>query len=214
MRVVWIATDARSIAYRGEVPAVTAVSSPSPSLGPPARPDLDPEAPARPGRPLRRGDPGDPRYGGVLRRDLDPEPQEGPGAPGPDRLQPVLRELDPDADQLQPGRQTALGRHPGLLREQLEPLEGRVVHRHGQEHRGHGCRRHGRPPFDAGLAHLLAQHVKCSIINAGDGAHEHPTQGLLDLMTIRRAKGRIEGLTVGLLGDIATRAWPARISAA
>jgi aspartate carbamoyltransferase catalytic subunit len=53
-----------------------------------------------------------------------------------------------------------------------------------------------------GAPHLLAQHVHASIINAGDGAHEHPTQGLLDLMTIRRAKGRIEGLTVGLLGDI------------
>ena len=45
-----------------------------------------------------------------------------------------------------------------------------------------------------GTPHLLAQHVKASIINAGDGAHEHPTQGLLDLMTIRKAKGRIEGL--------------------
>src|SRR3954451_708470 len=53
-----------------------------------------------------------------------------------------------------------------------------------------------------GAPHLLAQHVSASIINAGDGAHEHPTQGLLDLMTIRRAKGRIEGLTVGLIGDI------------
>jgi aspartate carbamoyltransferase catalytic subunit len=53
-----------------------------------------------------------------------------------------------------------------------------------------------------GTPHLLAQHVGCSIINAGDGAHEHPTQALLDLMTIRRAKGQIEGLTVGLLGDI------------
>jgi aspartate carbamoyltransferase catalytic subunit len=53
-----------------------------------------------------------------------------------------------------------------------------------------------------GTPHLLAQHVNCSIINAGDGAHEHPTQALLDLMTIRRAKGRIDGLTVGLLGDI------------
>jgi aspartate carbamoyltransferase catalytic subunit len=53
-----------------------------------------------------------------------------------------------------------------------------------------------------GTPHLLAQHVKCSIINAGDGAHEHPTQALLDLMTIRRRKGRIDGLTVGLLGDI------------
>src|SRR4051812_36571769 len=53
-----------------------------------------------------------------------------------------------------------------------------------------------------GAPHLLAQHVGCSIINAGDGAHEPPTQGLLDLMTIRRAKGKIEGLTVGLVGDI------------
>jgi aspartate carbamoyltransferase catalytic subunit len=54
-----------------------------------------------------------------------------------------------------------------------------------------------------GAPHLLAQHVQSSIINAGDGAHEHPTQGLLDLMTIRRAKGRFEGLTVALVGDIA-----------
>jgi aspartate carbamoyltransferase catalytic subunit len=53
-----------------------------------------------------------------------------------------------------------------------------------------------------GAPHLLSQHVKASIINAGDGAHEHPTQGLLDLLTIRRAKGRVEGLTVGLVGDI------------
>src|SRR5947209_13858837 len=53
-----------------------------------------------------------------------------------------------------------------------------------------------------GAPHLLAHHVNASIINAGDGAHEHPTQGLLDLLTIRRAKGRIEGLTVGLVGDI------------
>ncbi len=53
-----------------------------------------------------------------------------------------------------------------------------------------------------GAPHLLSKHVRCSIINAGDGAHEHPTQGLLDLLTIRRAKGRIEGLTVGLIGDI------------
>jgi aspartate carbamoyltransferase catalytic subunit len=59
--------------------------------------------------------------------------------------------------------------------------------------------RHSSP----GAPHLLARHVNCSIINAGDGAHEHPTQGLLDIFTIRRHKGRIEGLTVGLVGDIA-----------
>jgi len=54
-----------------------------------------------------------------------------------------------------------------------------------------------------GAPHLLAQHLKCSVVNAGDGAHEHPTQGLLDIFTIRRVKGRLEGLTVGLVGDIA-----------
>jgi aspartate carbamoyltransferase catalytic subunit len=53
-----------------------------------------------------------------------------------------------------------------------------------------------------GAPHLLAQHLRCSIVNAGDGAHEHPTQGLLDIFTIRRVKGRLEGLTVGLVGDI------------
>jgi aspartate carbamoyltransferase catalytic subunit len=54
-----------------------------------------------------------------------------------------------------------------------------------------------------GAPHLLAQHLHAGVINAGDGAHEHPTQGLLDMFTIRSLKGRIEGLTVGLVGDIA-----------
>jgi aspartate carbamoyltransferase catalytic subunit len=53
-----------------------------------------------------------------------------------------------------------------------------------------------------GAPHLLAQHLRSRIINAGDGAHEHPTQGLLDIFTIRRIKGRLENLTVGLVGDI------------
>ncbi len=54
-----------------------------------------------------------------------------------------------------------------------------------------------------GTPHLLAQNLNCSVINAGDGAHEHPTQGLLDIMTIRRRRGRIAGLTVAMVGDIA-----------
>ncbi len=53
-----------------------------------------------------------------------------------------------------------------------------------------------------GAPHLLAKHISSSVINAGDGTHEHPTQGLLDLFTIRELKGRIEGLTVTLVGDI------------
>ncbi len=54
-----------------------------------------------------------------------------------------------------------------------------------------------------GAPQLLAQNLRCSVINAGDGAHEHPTQGLLDIMTIRQRRGCIEGLTVALVGDIA-----------
>src|ERR1043166_8116787 len=55
----------------------------------------------------------------------------------------------------------------------------------------------------AGSAELLSRTVKCSVVNAGDGAHEHPTQGLLDLYTIRERFGRIEGLRVAIVGDIA-----------
>jgi aspartate carbamoyltransferase catalytic subunit len=54
-----------------------------------------------------------------------------------------------------------------------------------------------------GAPHLLAQHLKVGVVNAGDGAHGHPTQGLLDIFTIRQMRGRLEGLTVGLVGDIA-----------
>ena len=55
----------------------------------------------------------------------------------------------------------------------------------------------------SGAPHLLAKLVKQSIINAGDGAHEHPTQALLDMMTIKAKKGRIAGLKVAIVGDIA-----------
>ena len=55
----------------------------------------------------------------------------------------------------------------------------------------------------SGGAKLLSRKVDCAVINAGDGTHEHPTQGLLDTLTIRRAKGRIEGLKVVICGDIA-----------
>jgi aspartate carbamoyltransferase catalytic subunit len=54
-----------------------------------------------------------------------------------------------------------------------------------------------------GTPQLLAQNLNCSVINAGDGAHEHPTQGLLDIMTIREQRGSLKGLTVALVGDIA-----------
>jgi aspartate carbamoyltransferase catalytic subunit len=53
-----------------------------------------------------------------------------------------------------------------------------------------------------GTPHLLAQNLDCSVVNAGDGPHEHPTQGLLDIMTIREHRGSLAGLTVALVGDI------------
>ncbi len=55
----------------------------------------------------------------------------------------------------------------------------------------------------AGAPHLLSQECRSSIINAGDGMHEHPTQALLDALTIREVKGRIEGLKIAIIGDIA-----------
>ncbi len=54
----------------------------------------------------------------------------------------------------------------------------------------------------AGAVELLSQKVDCCVINAGDGAHQHPTQALLDALTIRRAKGRVAGLVVAICGDI------------
>jgi aspartate carbamoyltransferase catalytic subunit len=55
----------------------------------------------------------------------------------------------------------------------------------------------------SGAPHLLAKHISPSIINAGDGTHEHPTQALLDMMTIREKLGRLDGLKVSIIGDIA-----------
>jgi aspartate carbamoyltransferase catalytic subunit len=58
--------------------------------------------------------------------------------------------------------------------------------------------RHSTP----GAPHLLAKHLKANILNAGDGTHEHPTQALLDIFTIRENLGSLEGITVTLVGDI------------
>ena len=56
---------------------------------------------------------------------------------------------------------------------------------------------------NAGAPHLIARHVRCAVINAGDGQHEHPTQALLDAATIRHHKRQIDGLTIAIVGDIA-----------
>ena len=58
--------------------------------------------------------------------------------------------------------------------------------------------RHG----EAGGTQLLAEKVHCAVINGGDGSHEHPTQALLDALTIRRRRGKLEGLKIAICGDI------------
>jgi len=55
----------------------------------------------------------------------------------------------------------------------------------------------------SGAAKVLARHVKASVVNAGDGWHEHPTQALLDIFTLKEKLGKIEGLNVSIIGDIA-----------
>jgi aspartate carbamoyltransferase catalytic subunit len=59
--------------------------------------------------------------------------------------------------------------------------------------------RHG----SAGAAEFLSRKVRAAVVNAGDGAHEHPTQALLDALTVRRRLGRLEGLTIAICGDVA-----------
>ena len=54
----------------------------------------------------------------------------------------------------------------------------------------------------SGSPHLLAKHIGASVINAGDGTHEHPSQALLDMMTVKEKKGTIEGLKIAIIGDI------------
>lgn len=58
-----------------------------------------------------------------------------------------------------------------------------------------------RHPY-SGAPHLIASHIRSSVVNAGDGMNEHPTQALLDMMTMRQKKGRLEGLRVAIVGDI------------
>ncbi len=55
---------------------------------------------------------------------------------------------------------------------------------------------------ESGAVRLLTDHVNCAVINAGDGSHEHPTQALLDALTIRRRRGRLSGLVIAICGDI------------
>jgi aspartate carbamoyltransferase catalytic subunit len=79
--------------------------------------------------------------------------------------------------------------------------KGETLSRHGDDAERHASRRAGGAPSGIGAVNLL-QKVDCAVINAGDGSHEHPTQALLDALTIRGRRGKLEGLIVAICGDI------------
>jgi aspartate carbamoyltransferase catalytic subunit len=113
-----------------------------------------------------------------------------------------LRKLDPDAGLVRTGRQAAWRRRDEHVGGQFERQEGRNAGRHRDDAQRHApdvlVVRHS----SAGAVALLSQKVGCPVINAGDGAHEHPTQALLDALTIRRAKGKVGRLIVAICGDV------------
>ena len=81
--------------------------------------------------------------------------------------------------------------------------QGRDPARHGDDPQCHAAgRRWWCVITNPGAVNLLAQKVNGAIINGGDGQHEHPTQALLDALTIRRRRGSLEGLEVAICGDI------------
>ena len=117
--------------------------------------------------------------------------------------QSVLRELDPDPDLVRAGRQAPRRRRRQHVGRQLVDQEGRDADRHGDDAERHASGRAGRAPSATAAPSSCSRATcNCAVINAGDGSHEHPTQALLDALTIRRRKGRIAGLTVAICGDI------------
>jgi aspartate carbamoyltransferase catalytic subunit len=84
----------------------------------------------------------------------------------------------------------------------VERQKGRNADRHGDDAERDAARRPGGSPFLGGRGGAAGPQGRLSVINAGDGAHEHPTQALLDALTIRRAKGKVGRLTVAICGDI------------
>ena len=165
---------------------------------------LDTPPPARPGGTERGRDRDHSRIAPRIRRGQPAPQQEAHRPRGQGRRQPVLRALHAHAHQLRPRRPPARRRHARLLRQRLQPAaRARRSSTRPRTSRRWASTSSSSATPSPGAPHLLAQHLGCRVINAGDGAHEHPTQGLLDIFTIRQRKGRIEGLTVGLVGDIA-----------
>ena len=131
-----------------------------------------------------------------------PRGQEAPHPARPHGGQPLLRGLHPHPHLLRAGRQAAQRRRHQLLRQGQQRRQGRVPQGHRADARGDGRRRDRRPArAPRGPAPAGRTGSSGSVVNAGDGTHEHPTQALLDAYTIRQRLGR-RGLRVAIVGDV------------
>ncbi len=142
------------------------------------------------------------RQGRRSRQNQPPAGEEDFHAEGPYPDQSVLRSLDADASLVRACGQTPGRRRDEHVGRQFIREEGRNADRHGHDAERHATGRSGRAALVRGAAALLAQKVACSVVNAGDGQHEHPTQALLDALTIRRAKGKLSRIIVAICGDV------------
>ena len=143
------------------------------------------------------------RHGRLVQGDLGARHQEGADAARQDGRQPVLRSQHAHAHLVRDRRQAPERRlrQPRRRRPAAPPRARRCSTRRATS-RPCGPTRSSCATPPPGAPHFLAARIDCPIINAGDGAHEHPTQALLDLLTIREHKGRLDGLTVAIVGDI------------
>ena len=150
---------------------------------------LAPQGPARHRRALRRGDRAHPLDRRVVRRGRPSAGEEGPDAARQDGGESLLRAFDPHARLLRDRRAAAFGGRGQLQHRRLVAVEGRDPARHDAQHRVDVPRFRRRAPRPPGVPAMLARELACGVVNAGDGSHEHPTQALLDALTIRRRKG-------------------------
>ena len=115
----------------------------------------------------------------------------------------LLRGLDAHVVVVRARGQAALGRHDLAQVQRLVGGEGRDAQGHAADARRLRARRRRHPPRRrSGAAALATRYTRAAVVNAGDGAHQHPTQSLLDLYTMRAALGRVEGVHVAIVGDV------------
>ena len=126
-----------------------------------------------------------------------------PGAARPHGRQHVLRGLHPHPVVVRDRRQVALRRRHQRQRQGLEHVQGREPARHRADRLRDGRRRPRHPaPAPAAPPSRSASGSTPSVVNAGDGMHEHPTQALLDAYTLQRRLGSLEGRHVAIIGDL------------